>query len=58
MGDSFDCQIRLVMLLLPFIAGNNQEFAEFPTIPKGECGLDSVLRIICILLVPTVNVNK
>lgn len=46
------------MFLLPSIAGNNQEFAEFPTILKGECGLDPVLPIIFILFIPTVNVNK
>lgn len=56
--NSFDCQFRLAMFLLPFIAGNNQKFAEFPTILKGECGLDPVLPIIFILFIPTVNVNK
>lgn len=56
--NSFDCQFRLAMFLLPSIAGNNQEFAEFPTILKGECGLDPVLPIIFILFIPTVNVNK
>lgn len=54
----FDCQFRLAVLLLSSVAVNNQEFAELPTIPKGECGTDPVPHVILILLVPTVNVNK
>lgn len=36
----FNCQFRIAMLLFPSIAKNNQKFAEFSTIPKGEYGLD------------------